>query len=104
MIDPLAAVAAISVMTTVVVALFAFYGSAMPQSAAVRGRLQGLMAGWGYAVPSTGAFDAATEAALVKFKQDNGLAATYRLADGSSAYHPFIDAATKAKMVQKLGG
>ena len=45
MIDPLAAVAAISVMTTVVVALFAFYGSAMPQSAAVRGRLQGLMAG-----------------------------------------------------------
>ncbi|HET6615943.1 MAG TPA: type II secretion system F family protein [Dehalococcoidia bacterium] len=32
-------------MTTVVVALFAFYGSAMPQSQAVRGRLQGLMAG-----------------------------------------------------------
>jgi tight adherence protein B len=45
MVDPLAAVAAISVMTTVVVALFAFYGSAMPQSQAVRGRLQGLMAG-----------------------------------------------------------
>jgi N-acetyl-anhydromuramyl-L-alanine amidase AmpD len=66
--------------------------------------LQGLMAGWGYAVAATGAFDAATEAALVKFKQDNGLAASYRLADGSPAYHPFIDAATKAKMVQKLGG
>lgn len=45
MIDPLAAVAALSVMATVVVALFAFYGSAMPQSQAVRGRLQGLMAG-----------------------------------------------------------
>jgi N-acetyl-anhydromuramyl-L-alanine amidase AmpD len=66
--------------------------------------LQGLMAGWGYAVAATGVFDAATEAALVKFKQDNGLAASYRLADGSPAYHPFIDAATKAKMVQKLGG
>jgi peptidoglycan hydrolase-like protein with peptidoglycan-binding domain len=66
--------------------------------------LQGLMAGWGYAVQATGQFDAATEAALVKFKQDNGLAASYRLADGSPAYHPFIDAATKAKMVQKLGG
>ncbi|MEX0749669.1 MAG: hypothetical protein WD359_02585, partial [Dehalococcoidia bacterium] len=45
MIDPLAAVAAFSVMATIVVALFAFYGSAMPQSQAVRGRLQGLMSG-----------------------------------------------------------
>jgi tight adherence protein B len=45
MIDPLAAVAALSVMATVVVGLFAFYGSAMPQSQAVRGRLQGLMSG-----------------------------------------------------------
>jgi tight adherence protein B len=43
--DPLAAVAALSVMATVVVTLFAFYGSAMPQSQAVRGRLQGLMSG-----------------------------------------------------------
>jgi len=32
-------------MATVVVTLFAFYGSAMPQSTAVRGRLQGLMSG-----------------------------------------------------------
>lgn len=42
--DPLAAVAALSVMATVVVALFAFYGSAVPSSA-LRGRLEGLMAG-----------------------------------------------------------
>jgi tight adherence protein B len=43
--DTLAAVAALSVMATIVVTLFAFYGSAMPQSQAVRGRLQGLMSG-----------------------------------------------------------
>lgn len=42
--DPLAAVAALSVMATVVVGLYAFYGAAVP-SAAVRGRLDGLMAG-----------------------------------------------------------
>jgi len=43
--DTLAAVAALSVMATIVVTLFAFYGSAMPQSQAVRGRLPGLMSG-----------------------------------------------------------
>lgn len=43
--DPLAAVAALSVMMTVVVTMFAFYGNALPQSQAVRGRLQGLMSG-----------------------------------------------------------
>jgi len=42
--DPLAAVAAISVMSTVVVTLFAFYGATVP-SAVARGRLQGLMSG-----------------------------------------------------------
>jgi tight adherence protein B len=44
MLDPLAAVAALSVMATVVVALFAFYGNAVPSSN-VRGRLDGLMSG-----------------------------------------------------------
>ncbi len=45
-VDPLSAVAALSVMATVVVAMFAFYGNAMPASStAVRGRLQGLMSG-----------------------------------------------------------
>jgi tight adherence protein B len=43
--DPLAAVAALSAMVTVVIALFAFYGSAVPSSAMVRGRLEGLMSG-----------------------------------------------------------
>jgi tight adherence protein B len=43
--DPLAAVAAFSAMITVIIALFAFYGSAVPSSAAVRGRLEGLMSG-----------------------------------------------------------
>ena len=45
MLDPLAAVAAFSAMVTVIVALFAFYGSAVPSSAAMRGRLEGLMSG-----------------------------------------------------------
>jgi tight adherence protein B len=43
--DPLAAVAALSAMVTVVVLLFAFYGSAVPSSSLVRGRLEGLMSG-----------------------------------------------------------
>ena len=32
-------------MVTVVIGLFAFYGSAVPSSAAMRGRLEGLMSG-----------------------------------------------------------
>jgi tight adherence protein B len=43
--DPLAAVAALSVLTTVVVAMFAFWGSAVTGNGEVRGRLQGLMSG-----------------------------------------------------------
>jgi tight adherence protein B len=43
--DPLAAVAALSVLTTVVVAMFAFWGSAVTGNTQVRGRLQGLMSG-----------------------------------------------------------
>lgn len=42
--DPLAAVAALSLMATVVVALLAFYGSAVPSQRAVR-RLEGIMSG-----------------------------------------------------------
>jgi len=42
--DPLAAVAAFSLMVTVVVALLAFYGSAVPSQRAVR-RLEGIMSG-----------------------------------------------------------
>lgn len=42
--DLLAAVAALSVMGTIVAVMFAFYGAAVP-SAAVRGRLEGLMSG-----------------------------------------------------------
>jgi tight adherence protein B len=43
-IDPLAAVAALSVMTTIVVGMFAFFGAAVPAQQ-VRGRLEGLMSG-----------------------------------------------------------
>lgn len=43
-IDPLAAVAALSVMTTIVVGMFAFFGATVPAQQ-VRGRLEGLMSG-----------------------------------------------------------
>ena len=43
--DPLAAVAAFSVMATIVVGMFALWGSTVMSGGAVRGRLQGLMAG-----------------------------------------------------------
>ena len=42
--DPLAAVASLSVMATVVVTLFAFYGNTVASSN-IRGRLDGLMSG-----------------------------------------------------------
>ena len=43
-LDLLAVVTAISIMATVIIAMYAFYGAAVP-SAAVRGRLEGLMSG-----------------------------------------------------------
>jgi tight adherence protein B len=55
--DPLAAVAAFSVMATVVVVMFAFWGSAVAGNANVRGRLQGLMSG-------TSVIDTSTPGAL----------------------------------------
>jgi|CXWL01.1.fsa_nt_gi tight adherence protein B len=48
--DPLAAVAALSVLATVMVGLFAFYGNAVPASN-VRGRIEGLMSGASAAAP-----------------------------------------------------
>lgn len=65
--DPLAAVAAFSVMATVVVALFAFYGNAVPASN-VRGRLEGLMSG-------TSVVDPGQTAALRAPKTDTGMLA-----------------------------
>jgi len=65
--DPLAAVAAFSVMATVVVGLFAFYGNAVPASN-VRGRLQGLMSG-------TSVVDVGQAAALRATKTDTGVLA-----------------------------
>jgi tight adherence protein B len=65
--DPLAAVAALSVMATVVVGLFAFYGNAVP-SANVRGRLAGLMSG-------TSVVEAAQGAALRSVRTDTGMLA-----------------------------
>ena len=65
--------------------------------------LQQVLTGWGYPVAQTGQFDAATEAAVLKFKRDNGLVATYKMADGTQAVHPYIDESTKQFMLKKLG-
>jgi peptidoglycan hydrolase-like protein with peptidoglycan-binding domain len=65
--------------------------------------LQQLLAGWGYAAQQTGQFDQATADAVIKFKRDNGVAAGYKLADGTPGVHPFVDEATKAVMMKKLG-
>jgi tight adherence protein B len=43
--DPLALVAALTAMAAVVTLMLAFYGNAIPNSGAVRGRLDGLMSG-----------------------------------------------------------
>lgn len=64
MFNPLAAVMAVSAMITVVMAIVAFYGAAVP-SGMVRGRLQGIMSG-------TSVVDAGTGAALRHGKSDGG--------------------------------
>jgi N-acetyl-anhydromuramyl-L-alanine amidase AmpD len=66
--------------------------------------LQQILAQWGYPVQATGQFDQATTDAVIKFKKDNNLAATYKMVDGTAAFHPFIDEATKQAMIKKLGG
>ncbi len=66
-LDPLAAVAALSVMATVVVGLFAFYGNTVPASN-VRGRLEGLMSG-------TSVVEVGQAAALRTGRQDTGMMA-----------------------------
>jgi tight adherence protein B len=68
-LDPLAAVTALSAMTTVVIGLVAFYGSATPQSAALRGRLEGLMSG-------TSVIDAGTPGALRQGAREGGIFAS----------------------------
>jgi tight adherence protein B len=63
--DPLAAVTALSAMVTVVIGLFAFYGTAVPSSTAMRGRLEGLMSG-------TSVVDSGTSVALRKSGSEGG--------------------------------
>jgi tight adherence protein B len=64
-LDPLAAITALSIMTTVVLLLFAFWGSAVPHKA-VQNRLQGLMSG-------TSVVEPVTAAALRENKAGQGL-------------------------------
>jgi tight adherence protein B len=74
--DPLALVAALTIMATVFVGLFAFYGNAVPSSTA-RGRLEGLMSGT--SVVETGP----SSAALRTTRTDTGVLA--RVAKGNIA-------------------
>lgn len=66
--------------------------------------LQTILAQWGYAVTVNGQFDAATVAAVNKFKQDNGITYNFQMADGTAGVHPYIDGRTKEAMIKKLGG
>ena len=43
-------------------------------------------------------------AAVLAFKKAKNLGATYKLADNTPAFHPFIDEATKQAMIRKLSG
>ncbi|MDB5098708.1 MAG: hypothetical protein JWM80_3129, partial [Cyanobacteria bacterium RYN_339] len=76
-------------------------GSADPASIT---ELQNLLKQWGYAVTPNGQFDQATVAAVLQFKKASNLPASYKMADGTQGYHPFIDQATKQAMIAKLQG
>jgi hypothetical protein len=76
-------------------------GSVDPQSIT---ELQTLLKQWGYPVNPTGQWDQATTDAVLKFKKENNLPASYKMADGSQGYHPFIDDATKQAMIRKIQG
>ncbi|MEB3223893.1 MAG: peptidoglycan-binding domain-containing protein [Candidatus Sericytochromatia bacterium] len=66
--------------------------------------LQQVLTQLGFVAPVTGAFDAATEAAVVAFKRANQLVAPYKQGDGAAAVHPFIDEATTQALIRRLGG
>lgn len=66
--------------------------------------LQQVLTQFGFPCAVTGQFDAATVDAVLKFKRANNLGASYKLADGTAAVHPFIDEATKQAMIRKLSG
>ena len=78
--DLLAAVTALSIMVTVVLALFAFYGASVPARAVSR-RLEGLMTGTSV-VESVGA-----AAALRENKQGRGMLSGLSQGDLSSVRH-----------------
>jgi peptidoglycan hydrolase-like protein with peptidoglycan-binding domain len=78
-------------------------GPGSPQADMVK-ELQQVLTQLGFPAAVSGTFDAETEAAVVAFKRANQLVATYKLADGSAAVHPFIDEPTKQVLISKLGG
>ncbi|MEB3285334.1 MAG: peptidoglycan-binding protein [Candidatus Sericytochromatia bacterium] len=64
--------------------------------------LQQLLNSWGYNLPTTGTWTPETTEAVLKYKRENSLTASYQLADNTTAFHPFIDEATKQAMVKRL--
>ncbi len=65
--------------------------------------LQGILQSWGYTVSPTGAWDAATSQAIMKFKLDNGLHQSYKSVDGNWAVNEYAEPQTLAKIREKLG-
>ena len=67
-------------------------------------QLQQMLARFGFRVTANGQFDQATMQAVLQFKQQNGLRASYVMANGQPGYTPFIDAATQQALTRKLAG
>ena len=65
-------------------------------------QLQTALASLGYAVNPSGKWDTATANAVVDFKKENGIAQSYKMADGSPAVNEYVDEKTANAMVAAL--
>lgn len=64
--------------------------------------LQTLLQMWGYQVTPNGQYDAATEAAVLRFKTQNNLHQSYKAPDGNWAINQYADKQTLVFMSQKM--
>ncbi|HBN08690.1 MAG TPA: hypothetical protein DD435_08595 [Cyanobacteria bacterium UBA8530] len=65
--------------------------------------LQQILKGWGYSLDVNGQYDQKTSAAILGFKQQNGIHQSYKLADGNFAVNEYADQATLVKILEKVG-
>jgi peptidoglycan hydrolase-like protein with peptidoglycan-binding domain len=65
--------------------------------------LQQILKGWGFSIDVNGQYDQKTSAAILGFKQQNGIHQSYKLADGNFAVNEYADQATLVKILEKVG-